>query len=225
MERRRFAVLGLGSFGLHLARTLHEMGHEVLALDQSRAALEAVEGRCARAVLADAADKAELEAAGVASADVAVVALGPRIDASTLATLFLRELGIREVITKALGLDHGRLLDRIGATEVIYPEREVARQLAHRLADPEVLDDLPFLEGYSLLELRAPEDLWGKTLAEAHLRRVHKMAVALIKRRERDREVSVPARPTERFRPGDVLVVLARDEDLAAFRQAHGGVA
>lgn len=221
MERRRFAVIGLGSFGFHLAQTLYELGQEVLAVDHDRAVLEAIEPHCSRTALADAADKEGLEDAGVGSADVAVVGLGPRMDASILATLFLKELGVREIVAKALSHDHGRILARIGATEVIHPEREVALGLAQRLADPDVLENLPFLEGYVLMELRAPRALWGTTLASSRLRQGHRLSVALIKRRDRDREISVAARGDEELREGDVLVLLGRSEDLDAFRRAH----
>ena len=219
MERRRFVVIGLGSFGHHLARSLYEMGHDVLAVDHHRAAVDAVQTHCSRAALADAADRDELEAVGVAGADVGVVGLGTRIDASILATLFLKELGVREIVAKAISHDHGRILSRIGATELIYPERDVALRLAQNLAEPDVLEHIPFLEGYALVEIRAPRALWGQTLAESHLRREHRLSVALIKRRVGEVESAVPARGDERLQDGDVLVVLARPEDVEAFRR------
>jgi len=221
LQRRRFVVIGLGSFGYHLARALYEMGHDVLAVDHERAAVDAIQTRCSRAALADAADKDELEAAGVAGADVGVVGLGSRIDASILATLFLKELGVKEIVAKAVSHDHGRILNRIGATEVIYPERDVALRLAQNLAEPDVLEHIPFLEGYVLVEIRAPHTLWGQTLADSRLRKDHQLSVALIKRRVQGSETAVPARGDETIRDGDVLVVLARPEDVEAFRKLH----
>ncbi len=224
MRRQRFAVIGLGKFGYHLARCLYGMGHDVLAVDRNPDTVAAAQSCCSRAAVADAADRAELEAAGVASADVAVVALGTRLEASVLATLFLRELGVRRVLAKATTPHHGRILKRVGATELVQPEREMAARVARSLADPDVLESLPFLEGYVLVELRAPAALVGATLAEADVRRRHRLSVALIKRGEKGSQVAVPARPDERIRDGDVLVVLARTEDVELFRGKRGGL-
>ncbi len=221
MKRRRFAVVGLGSFGFHLARFLYELGHDVLAVDRDEETLRAIEPHCSEARRADASDKDELEATGIVGADVAVVGLGPRIDASILATLFLKELGTKTILAKAVSLDHGRILARVGASEVIHPERDVAVQLAQSLADPDVLERIPFLEGYALVKIRAPRALWGQTLAGSGLRRTHGLSVALIQRHEGLERKEMPARPEETIREGDVLVVLAKPEDVDAFREAN----
>lgn len=221
MERRRFVVIGLGSFGHHLARSLYEMGHDVLGIDRDPSAVEAIRPHCSRAQLADVSDKEELEAVGVEGADVGVVGLGTRMDASILATLFLKELGVKEIVAKAISLDHGRILERIGATEVVHPERDVAKQLAQRMSEPGILEKIPFLEGFALIEIRAPASLWGKTLSDSQLRRAHRLAVVLLKRWEEDRETSIPARPDEKILEGDVMVVLARTEDVVSFRKAN----
>ena len=221
MDRRRFAVIGLGSFGFHLARSLYERGHDVLAIDRNGRAVEAIEPYCSRARVADASDKEQLEAAGVANAEVAVVSLGTRIDSSILATLFLRELGVKEIVAKAVSLVHARVLERIGVTEVIHPERDVAVQIAQRMAEPEILDRIPFLEGYVLVELRAPRALWDRTLAETQLRRQHGLSVVQIRRWEGGTERALPAQPDQKIRQGDVLVALARPDDVEAFHRAH----
>lgn len=204
-----------------MARSLYEMGHDVLGIDRNKAEIEAISPYCSRAELADAADKDELVRAGAGAAEVGIVGLGTRIDASILATLFLRELGVKEIVAKALSHDHGRILTRIGATEVIQPERDMAIRLAQSLAHPDILEKIPFLEGYALIELRAPKSLEGQTLSEAKLRRAHQLSVALIKRGSGEEEVSVPARADEQIQPGDVLVVLAKMEDVEAFRKTH----
>lgn len=221
MHRRRFAVIGLGSFGFHLARFLYELGHDVLAVDRDEEALKAIEPHCSEARRANAADKEDLQATGIASADVAIVGLGPRIDASILATLFLKELGTRTILAKAVSLEHARILARVGASEVIHPERDVAVQLAQRLADPDILEKIPFLEGYALVRIRAPRLLWGQTLAQSDLRRTHRLSVALIQRYEGLEKVEIPARPEEAIQEGDVLVVLAKPEDVNTFREDH----
>ncbi len=220
MERRRFVVIGLGSFGHHLSRSLYERGHDVLAVDRRARAVEEIQPYCSRAQVADAADRDELEAAGANNAEVGVVCLGSKIDVSILATMFLKELGLREIVAKAVSRDHARILQRVGATEVVHPERDTAVALARRLAEPDVLEEIPFLEGYALVEIRAPRALWGKTLAETHLRRAHRLSVVML-RREEGRGGAVAAQPDQRIEPGDVLVVLARMDDVAAFRKNH----
>ncbi|GAB4276419.1 MAG: TrkA family potassium uptake protein [Deferrisomatales bacterium] len=221
MERRRFAVIGLGKFGHHLARYLYDLGQDVLAIDRDPEAVEAIRPYCSRAQVADAADKEELAAAGLDTAEVGVVGLGTQMDVSILATLFLKEMGVKEITAKAVSLDHARILERIGATEVIHPERDVAIQLARHLAEPDILEHLPFLEGYALVELRVPRALWGKTLAQTRLRQQHRLSAVLIRRTEGDTELSIPAGPDEPLRAGDTLLVLAKKEDVDRFRAAH----
>lgn len=223
MERRRFVVIGLGNFGHYLARALYERGQDVLALDHRREAVEAIAPHCSRSELADAADKDSLEAAGAGEADAAVLGIGTRIDASILAALHLKELGVREILAKAVSADHARILRRVGATEVIEPEREMALRVAQRIAEPDVLERFPFLEGYALVEMRAPRSLWGKKLSESHLRREHGLSVVLVKHGEGGREVAVQARADTEIREGDALVVLARHEDVEVFRRRTAG--
>ncbi len=223
MERRRFVVIGLGSFGHHMARALYEKGQDVLAIDHHRAAVEAIEPHCSRAQVADAADREALQEAGAGDADVAIVGLGTRIDASILATLFLKELGVKEIVAKATSRDHARILQRIGATEVVHPEREMAARLAQHMAEPDVLERFPFLEGYALVEIRAPRSLWGVNLSDSRLRREHRLSVVLLKRKEEEREIAVPAQGDTEIREGDTLVVLAREEDVETFRKGGSG--
>ena len=151
MERRRFAILGMGSFGFHLARSLFEKGHDVLAVDSDPERLEAVRPFCSHTCLADAAAGDELEKAGVGASDVGVVAIGS-LDASILATLFLKEQGVKEIVAKAVTAEHARILSRIGATDVVHPERDMAQRLAERLVAPDVLERMPFLEDHALIE-------------------------------------------------------------------------
>ena len=221
MERRRFVVVGLGGFGSHVARYLYEMGHDVLALDHHRAAVEEIQPFCSRAALADAANRDDLEAAGVQGADVGIVGLGTRMDSSILATLFLKELGVKEILVKAISHDHGRILARIGATEVIHPERDVAHRLAENLAEPDLLERLPFLEGYALVEIRAPRAFWNGTLAKTGLRQQHRLSVVLVKRGGGVEEETLLATGELELRQGDRLVVLARGEDVDRFRKEH----
>jgi trk system potassium uptake protein len=219
--RRRFVVIGLGSFGHHVARALYRRGQDVLALDNDPAAVDAIRPYCSRAVLADASDRTELEAAGAGEAEVGIVGLGSRMDASILACLFLKELGVKEIFAKAITEEHGRILERIAATDLVHPEKEAAHRLAQQLARPELLEELPFLEGYGLVELPAPRRFWGRTLAESALRSEYGVAVVMIRRREQGREVTVPAVTGQTMRQGDHLVLLGSSEKIGEFRRKN----
>ncbi|NPV83968.1 MAG: TrkA family potassium uptake protein, partial [Candidatus Aminicenantes bacterium] len=139
----RFAVIGLGSFGSYLARTLYEKGHEVLVIDKDKDKVEEAKDFSSQAVWMDSADKESLQALGVQDMDVAVVSLGPEMEPSILTVLYLHELGVNRILAKALSPDHGKILEAIGATEVIYPERDMAVRLAQRLSSRNVLEYVP----------------------------------------------------------------------------------
>ena len=222
MARRRIVVIGLGSFGRQLVVSLDRKGQDVLAIDRRRDRVDLVRPHCARAEVADVSSRDELEDAGVSEAEAAVVSLGAAMDASILATMFLRELGVEELIVKANSPEHGRILERVGATEVVFPEREIAVQLAQRFCRPGIVYEIPFLEGHALVELRAPPVLWGRTLADSDLRGRHNLFVVRIMRLVGGQEQWVRAEPQERVREQDLLLVLARLEDVDAYLQQLG---
>lgn len=218
MTRRRFAVIGLGSFGRHVARALYDGGQDVLAVDREPAALEAIRDHCSAVCLADAADRGSLEQAGVSTVDVGVVGLGG-MDVSIVTTMYLRDIGVKEIVVKALTPDHARVLRRVGASDIVHPEEDVALRLARRLARPDVLEELPFLEGYVLTQLRAPPALWGLTLARSDLRGRYHLAVVAVKRPGAQGTMAMPAVPGQTIEQGDVLVALALPADLDRFRK------
>ncbi|HSH68542.1 MAG TPA: TrkA C-terminal domain-containing protein, partial [Deferrisomatales bacterium] len=136
-----------------------------------------------------------------------------------LATMALKKLGVAPIIAKAVTGDHAVILRQLGATEVIQPEKDVAKRAAERLMRPGVLEEIPYIEGYAFIETPAPGYLVGKTLAEADLRRRHHTAVVAVKRGSGDTETTVPAAGDLMVERGDVLILLTRHEDLAALRQ------
>ncbi len=220
MIRRKFAVVGLGSFGHYVARTLYESKHDVLAVDRDPQAVEAIRPYASRAMVVDAADREEMEGAGLVGVDVGVVGLGTRVDVSILATMYLKELGVKEIIAKAVTRDHARILLRMGATEVVHPEADTARRLAGRLSRPDVFEEIPFLEGYAIVEMNAPKPLWGLELGKTQLRSRHRVAVVALKRTLHSEEHMIAATPDQVVEKGDRLLLLARPEDVSALRSA-----
>jgi len=217
MISRKCAVLGLGNFGRQVALSLAELGHDVLAMDLNPYAVEAVSSRVSRAVVADASSKEGLIEAGASGVDIAVVGVGTRIDASTLATLHLRELGVKSVIAKAVTDDHAKVLAKVGATEIVQPERDMAKKLAAQLKYPYIMEELPLFEGYALFKIKSPESLWGKSIAESDLRHKNGIAVVAVERDVGGKATQSAARPDHKITSEDTLIVLTSPDDIRTF--------
>lgn len=212
------AVIGLGRFGFHVARQMHEAGHDVLAIDVDPKNVESIADYSSRAVVLDARDKERLEALGLRDFDVVVVSLGERIDASALVALHLKEMGVRRLITKAGSEDHGKLLELIGVSQVVFPEREAAERLARRLGSPNLLDYIDFGDEYSLHETAPPASFLGKTLRELQL--PNRFGVRVLAVRDALTEkVEVNPGADFRIKDSDALLLLGRNEDLARLKQ------
>ena len=210
---RTFAVIGLSSFGHYLCRYLSELGSDVMAIDISEERIDEVKGFVKKAVVADAKDKETLKQLGLEDVDVAVVSVGDRIDTSILITLFLRELGTKEIIAKAMTEDHAKILNLIGASEIIFPERDMAKRTAHTIRKTSLLDYVSLAEGVSVVEMAPPSAWNGKSLAELQIRREFNVQVIMIKELLPENVVLIPG-PDHVIKESDVLVMIGRDEDL-----------
>lgn len=212
------AVIGLGRFGFHVARHLHQAGHEVLAIDIHPENVQEIRDFSSRAVVLDARDKERLEALGIRDFDVVVVSLGELVDVSALVALHLKELGVKRLITKAGSDDHRKLLELIGVDEVVFPEREAAERLAHRLSSPNVIDYIPLGKDYGIHEVAPPDSFVGRTLGELKLRNRFEVQVLAI-RDVLTQEVHVNPGAEFTVKPSDALLVLGRDQDLARLKE------
>jgi trk system potassium uptake protein TrkA len=214
---KQFAVIGLGSFGLQVARRLAERGTEVLAIDVESERVEAIKDLVGRAVIADATDKRALTEMDLGRMDGVMVCLGS-IEDSVLAVLHLREMKVRRLVAMAVSPEHVKILKTLGADRVIYPEMDAAERLAGSLSWGNVLDHVPLAPGYSILEAAAPSDMVGRRLCDSGLRQKYNATVIGI------RELVPEA---FRLNPGadfvikdsDILILLAKDEDLERFKQ------
>ena len=221
MKRARFLVCGLGNFGSYLARRLFEKGQEVIAIDIDEKRVAEAKDYVSEAVVADVSEREALDQIGLGSIDAAVISLGEsRIDASVLATLHIRDIGITRIIIKAISQDHARIVEKIGATEVIFPEREAALRLADKLSTPHVFEQINLHEGYTLVEMKAPKELCNKTLQEAHIRSKYGITVVWINRKTAEgKEVSIVPRPEDKIMEGDVLFVLGEEKAIEGFKK------
>lgn len=208
---RQIMVLGTGRFGSAIARELERLGNEVLVIDRDSRAVEAVADDVTHAVTADVTDQEILEGFGPRDFDAAVVAIGTEERSSIMATLILKRLGVRLILSKAQNELHGEILGMVGADRVVFPERETGTRVAHSLLMPLVITDyFDVGPGYGLAKLRA-EKMAGKTLEELDLRGAFGVTPLFLRRR--DRVLMNPHRE-ERLEPGDELTVAGRDEQL-----------
>jgi trk system potassium uptake protein len=196
-------VVGLGRFGSALAEDLQRLGHDVMAVDASASLVQEWSDRLTHVVQVDATSEAAMRQLGADGFPVAVVAIGTGIEASVLSTGVLIDLGVREVWAKAITASHGRILERIGAGHVVYPERDTGKRVAH-LISGRLIDYIEFDDGFAIAKLRAPREAHGQTLAEAALRSRYGVTVVGVKRPGQD---FTYAQPDTRVGPGDLLIV------------------
>lgn len=211
--KKKFCVIGLGNFGTHIVATLYEEGHEVIAIDINKNKVQAVKDICDYAILGDATDKEFLDAQGVQEMDAVVVSTGDRSHLSTLISLYLKELQVPRIVIKAVSEDHGRILTRVGATDVIYPEKDMAIRVARNLSSPNVLEFIPLAEEYSLSETAPPKHFRGKTLIELDLRKKFHLTVIAIKDVLTDQFIPAPP-PTYKIKDSDILIILGKTDDI-----------
>jgi trk system potassium uptake protein TrkA len=210
---KRVVVIGLGIFGSQLARHLYESGLDVIAIDKNKDVVQRIKDYSTKAVVADASDKEVLESIGVAENDVVVISFGEDLSASTLLTLHLKELKVRTIIVKVPNEDYKRILLKVGASEAIIPEREMANKVARSIISPNILEFLPISEDYTIVELAPPTAFIGKNLAELDLRKKYNLQVIAIRDVLANKMQLVP-RASSVLKDSDVLVIIGREEDI-----------
>ena len=161
---KRYIVIGLGNFGFYVAKTLYEDGHEVLAIDRNRDRVARIQDLVSEAMILDAIHRESLKGLGIAAAEAVVVSMGDDISNSILTTLYLKELGAKKIVVKCQDEDHGRILEKLGANEIIFPEKAMGQKVAKGLSRGNILDFIPLSEDYTIIETAAPKEFLGKSL-------------------------------------------------------------
>lgn len=213
----QFAVFGLGSFGATLSIELHQLGHEVLVFERDPDRAQAFRDDLPNIVVADGTDRAILEEFGVGAIPCAVISLGEALEASVLITLHCRELGVETIYTKAMSDIGGRILSRVGASQVIYPERAAAKRLVHRLTSPNLLDYLPIGEGHSVEQVYTPKSLVGRSLGELRVRERFGVQVLAVKDSRTSPDTVRMADADSVLLETDQLILLGPNKKLAEF--------
>lgn len=217
--KKQIAVIGLGRFGYSVAKTLSESGSEIIAIDREEEKVKAVSDFVTYAVQLDAMDEKALRSVGVQNVDTAIVSIGERIEASILVVMILKEMGIKNIIAKAVTPLHGRVLENLGVHRVVYPERDMAVRIAHSLTRPKILEELELSQEYSIVELPVPRDFVGKSVKEIQLRTKYGVNLIAIKRKviEKEKKMdiwNVNPLPTDKMEEGDILVLIGSNENL-----------
>ncbi|MDH3258845.1 MAG: TrkA family potassium uptake protein [Deltaproteobacteria bacterium] len=218
---RQFAVIGLGRFGFSVAESLIKKGAQVLAIDKDEEKVQDMSEIATYAVTLDATDESALKSIGIQNVDVAIVSIGEDIEASVLVVMILKEMGIKEIIAKAITDLHGRILVNLGVSRVIFPEGEMGKRLANSLVIPSVLDFIQLSDEYSIAEIPAPKEFEGQTLKELGIRARYNMNVLAIRRKVPTLEDGGEASYSEttimapsaddKVETGDILVVLGEN--------------
>lgn len=217
--KKQYAVIGLGRFGYSVAKTLTELGCEVLAIDNNDERVRDVSDFVTHAVVLDAMDEKALKSVGVQNSDVAVVSIGENIEASILVVMLLKELELKYIIAKAVTPLHGKVLENLKVNKIVYPERDMAVRVAHSLIMPSIIEQLELSPEYSIIELPAPDFLVNQSLKDSQLRSKYKVNVIAIKRRVSEKGVekekwNVNPFASDVIQNGDILVLIGLNVDL-----------
>lgn len=215
---KRFVVIGLGNFGTAVAESLYSQGHDIIAVDVNENAVDRIAGKVTRAAVGDGKQLAVLEHVRARGADAAVVSTGDDITASVLATMALRDLGIPDIYVKVISADHARVMEKLGVTETIFPERESGQRLSTRLTGRALLNYVNLGPDFSIQEMAVPMSWVGKTLRQLELPSRFRVSVVALHDALRDQITSVPD-PDAVLKLSDALFVAGTDEDLEAVAQ------
>ena len=221
---KQFVVIGLGRFGSSIAQALSEKGFDVLAIDEDEDRIKEMEGIVSQSIVMDATDEKGLKELGITDFDTAIVSMGETIEDSIMITLSLKEMGLKKVIVKAKSELHSKILRKVGADRIIFPEREMAERLAESIASPKIFDFIELSKTHGIIEMVVPKRLVNKTLSELKMREKFRVSVIAIKRKlpftlpdgatDFKEEIIVAPGGDDEVISGDVLIMLGKNENL-----------
>ncbi|WP_077325899.1 potassium channel family protein [Virgibacillus siamensis] len=214
--KRDFAVIGLGRFGGSICRELSTEGMQVLAIDNDEDKVNEYKNIASHAVIADSTDEATLKELGIKNIDHVIVAIGDNIQASILTTVVLTDLGIKKITVKAQNDYHEKILNKIGADQVVHPERDMGKRIAHNIISSNILDYLELSDDHSIVEVKAGTKMQGKSLVDLDIRANYGCNVVAIKR---DNSINVSPSADDLLDSDDILIVIGADRDISRFEK------
>jgi trk system potassium uptake protein TrkA len=215
-KKKQFVVWGLGRFGSSVAATLVEMGHEVLGIDNNEEVVQDMADKLTHVVLSESIDENVVRSLGIRNFDAAVIAIGD-LEPSLLCCMLLKEAGLHKIVAKASNPIHGKMLKKIGATTVIFPERDMGRRVGHNLGYTNILDFVELSDNVALVELDTPPQAVGKNLIELDVRRRYGVNIVAIRHPNKETEISMD--PHKPLQEKDVLVVIGTQESINQLRE------
>jgi trk system potassium uptake protein TrkA len=214
---KQYAVIGMGRFGTSVARNLFRLGQEVLAIDTDEERLKYVAEEVTHTLMADTTDVHVLKSIGIKNFDVVVVAIGENVQCNIMTTLLLKELGVKYVVAKALTKMQGRVLEKVGADRVVFPERDMGKRIAHNLVSANFVDYIELAQEFRISEIIAPHEMYDKTLKALNLRARYNVNVVLIRRGSG--EVILTPGADDVIQTGDVLLLAGQKTKLDKLEQ------
>jgi trk system potassium uptake protein TrkA len=219
MRKKQFVVIGLGSFGSSVAKTLYTLGNEVLAVDSDEAVVREIADHVTHAAQVDTSDEKSLKDLGISNFDVAVIGIGSEVQASIMATLIVKELGVKYIITKAHDEKHAKLLYKIGADRVVFVERDMGVRVAHNIFASNILDYIELSPDYNIAEVVSPEEWHGRTLRDIDVRANYGLSVIGIKR---NHDVNIAPLADDIIKPNDTIIAIGATNELGKFENIFG---
>lgn len=219
MMKKQFIVIGLGQFGISLTRTLIQHKHEVLAVDKDIKMVEKVSDIATQAFQADCTDEEVLAEIGVNNFNHAIVSVGEDLEASILITLLLKERGVPQVTAKANTAIHGKMLAKIGADQIVYPERDMGIRLGKQLSSENLIDYIELSPDYNLVEMKAPPAMNGRTLKQLNIRAKYGCNIIAINHGE---QINMSPKAEDIIRTGDVLLLMGNNDDIRRMEDKYG---
>ncbi|MDD4503973.1 MAG: TrkA family potassium uptake protein [Clostridiaceae bacterium] len=210
---KQFIVIGIGRFGSAVAERLCQLGHEVLVIDTDEEAIQKISEKVTHSVTADATDEGVLKSLGVRNFDVAVVAIGSDIQSSIMTTLMLKEMGVGYVVAKAQNELHAKVLLKIGADRIVFPERDMGERVAHNLIASNILEYIELSSEHSIIEYAAPDSWVGKDLRDVNMRAKYGVTVVAI-RNMKDERINISPKADNEIKAGDIMIVIGDNDDL-----------
>lgn len=217
MRRMQYAVIGLGRFGSSLAKELMKLGYEVLGIDRREPMVDEMSGVLTHTVLAECNDEEVLKSLGIRNFDCVVIAIGDDIQASILAAILCKELGVKKVVAKAMSDLHGKVLEKIGVDRVIFPERDMGVRVAHQLASPSLLDYIELSNDYTIAELSVSKKISGITLKDLNTRARYGCSIVAINKKE---GVIIAPTAEDVVHEKDIMVIIGTNQQIERFEDA-----
>lgn len=217
----KIAVIGLGSFGMNVAKELYARGHDVLIVDEREDLVQKSQEFSSKSVIADCTEKDVLAKLGLSTVETTIVGMGTNLSGSILVTMYLKEFGVKNIIVKAISNDHKKILEKVGATQVIFPEKEMAAKLAQSITTPNVLDYLPLTSDFSIMEIIPPKEFVGKSLLELDLRKKYQIQVIGIEDTVKD-IISLIISPSQPIKATDRIIILGKQGHLKKIKGLNG---